>query len=177
MGRRNLKASAVAVICSEYQGELCLLMIKRVAKEGDPWSGDMAFPGGRHQKGDKCLIHTAIRETDEEVGVDLHQSGKFVTRLSDQLTRSHNAFKPMIVAPYLFNITKPYALKLNPTEVEEALWIPLRFFSDRNVRSKMDWKLGRLNLKLPCYWYQGKRIWGLSLRVIDELMRQYNNAS
>lgn len=175
IGRRNLKASAVAVICGEYQGEMSLLMIKRVAKEGDPWSGDMAFPGGCHQKGDQCLIHTAIRETWEEVGVDLHQSAKFVVRLSDQLTRSHSVLKPMIVAPYLFHIAKPYALRLNPKEVEGAVWIPLGFFADKNVRGKMDWKLGRLNFKLPCYWFQGKRIWGLSLRIIDELVRLYDH--
>mgnify|MGYP001813096738 CR=1 FL=1 len=67
--RRYTKRSAVALILQIREGELNVLMIKRAERKGDPWSGHMAFPGGRMDPGDDHGYAVAVRETEEEVGL------------------------------------------------------------------------------------------------------------
>jgi hypothetical protein len=69
--RPLMKRSAVAMILQVRDGELHILMIKRAEREGDPWSGHMAFPGGRMDKTDANGYAVAVRETSEEVGLAL----------------------------------------------------------------------------------------------------------
>lgn len=67
--RRLMQRSAVAMILQVREGELHILMIKRAEREGDPWSGHMAFPGGRMDKADAHGFAVAVRETEEEIGL------------------------------------------------------------------------------------------------------------
>ncbi|HCD57344.1 MAG TPA: CoA pyrophosphatase, partial [Halieaceae bacterium] len=67
--RPLMKRSAVALVLQVREGELHILMIKRAEREGDPWSGHMAFPGGRMDPGDAHGYAVALRETQEEVGL------------------------------------------------------------------------------------------------------------
>src|SRR5687768_2605338 len=70
------RPAAVALVLRavEMKG-LELLFIRRAEYADDPWSGQVAFPGGRHESGDESLERTAIRETWEETGIDLAASG------------------------------------------------------------------------------------------------------
>ena len=70
-------------------GELHILMIKRADREGDPWSGHMAFPGGRMDKADAHGYAVAVRETEEEVGLSLGPLDQCIGRLSDLNARPH----------------------------------------------------------------------------------------
>ncbi len=74
--RRLQKRSAVAMILQVREGELHILMIKRAEREGDPWSGHMAFPGGRMDKADAHGYAVAVRETAEEVGLTAGGTGR-----------------------------------------------------------------------------------------------------
>ena len=85
--RRHVTRASVALIyrgANVREGEL--FFIQRARREGDPWSGDMAFPGGRLERSDTSSRHTAMRETLEETGLDLFQQGEYQSRLSDLLT-------------------------------------------------------------------------------------------
>ncbi|MDP5071772.1 MAG: NUDIX domain-containing protein, partial [Congregibacter sp.] len=64
-----MKRAAVALVLQLRDGELGVLMIRRAEREGDPWSGQMAFPGGRMDKTDANGYAVAVRETHEEVGL------------------------------------------------------------------------------------------------------------
>ena len=67
----NRREAAVSLLLSEnFQGTE-LLLIERAHQDGDPWSGQMAFPGGRRELQDETVLDTAIRETAEEIGVHL----------------------------------------------------------------------------------------------------------
>jgi hypothetical protein len=54
--------------------------------------------------------------------------------------------------------------------VAEVVWVPLEFLLDTDNRETMVWERKPVSLTLPCYFFQGRRIWGLSLRMLDELM-------
>jgi 8-oxo-dGTP pyrophosphatase MutT (NUDIX family) len=167
--RRMIKRSAVAIILREQRGGLEALMIKRAERNGDPWSGHMAFPGGVAERRDRNNLHTARRETFEEVGLDTELHAQCLGRLSDVLARRHRGNKPMIVTPYLFTIDEVPELQPNH-EVADVLWVPLSFLANDANRESMQWKMKRVSWTLPCYFYQQERIWGLSLIMLDELL-------
>ena len=97
--RRFARASVALIFRSTENGGKELLFIQRARREGDPWSGDMAFPGGRLQPEDASARAAAERETLEETGMDLRRHGRFLTRLSDLVTRHHSRWRPMVVTP------------------------------------------------------------------------------
>lgn len=167
--RRFCQRSAVALILRETGSGLETLMIKRADREGDPWSGHMAFPGGRAELNDPNNLHTARRETWEEIGLDTEQHTQCLGRLSDVPTRPRRGLKGMVITPYLFTIEQVPELVINH-EVAEVIWVPLDFLSDQQNRQQMQWQLNNTQLDLPCYFYRQRRIWGLSLMMLDELV-------
>lgn len=166
--------AAVCLIFAEHV-ELgpAVLMIQRAIHEGDPWSGQMGFPGGKHDIDDAHITATGLRELQEELAVDIALLKPF-GRLSDILARPYRPMKkPMVVTPLLFETT---TTDLNPSpnaEVADVLWVPLSAFKTEN-RQTMDWNKNGLALQLPCYHYKGKHIWGLSLMMIDELLQGHS---
>lgn len=167
--RRWVRRSAVAIMLRENDGIAEVLMIKRAEREGDPWSGHMAFPGGRMDAADNNGVATAMRETHEEIGVDLAHHGELVGRLSDIRAASHSRRRVMVVTPYVFRVDKTPAVQLNH-EVDEVVWVPLPFLTDRANTQTMLWRRRGIKINLPCYLYRGYRIWGLSLLMLDELL-------
>lgn len=170
---RSLAQRAAVSIIVDDKPDLgaAFLMIQRAEHNGDPWSGQMAFPGGKHDGDDANITQTALRECYEELGIEANALNRF-GRLSDILARPYRLQqKPMVVSPLLFKTTQ--ALTLTPnSEVADALWIPISLFLDSANRQQMTWTRAGITMDLPCYFYQGKRIWGLSLLMIDELTKE-----
>ncbi|MCG8316324.1 MAG: CoA pyrophosphatase [Pseudomonadales bacterium] len=169
--RHYLQRAAVAVIY-RYRNEACeILFIKRAIKEGDPWSGHMAFPGGVIQKEDSSASDAAIRETQEEIGIDLYRCSRFSKRLADLLTRRHHRLLPMVVSPFMFLLMEDVEFTRNE-EVEEVVWIPLDFFKDESNKQSFYWQAGRIKLRMPCYDYEERRIWGLTYMMLQEIINK-----
>lgn len=167
--RRLMKRSAVAMILQVRDGELHILMIKRAEREGDPWSGHMAFPGGRMDKTDAHGYAVAVRETEEEVGLALGPQDRCIGRLSDINARPHRGFLGMAVSPFVFRLQREVDFTPN-YEVAEVVWVPLEFLLDAANREQMTWQYKGVEIPMPCYLFEGRRIWGLSLMMLDELM-------
>lgn len=169
-GRRRMVRSAVAVVLREttHNGVEVLLM-RRAQRAGDPWSGHMSFPGGRMHLEDASTRDCAMRETFEETGLDLTVTGEYIGRLSDVVTRRHEKFTPMAVTPHVFRLQGAVTWDSNH-EVVELVWVPLSFLGNPANRERMVWKLGRVRWPLPCYFFEGRRIWGLTLLMLDELL-------
>lgn len=164
--------AAVAIIVQDRPAlGTAFLMIQRAEREGDPWSGQMAFPGGKHDSDDKHITHTALREIQEELDVASHSLQR-IGRLSDILARPYRIEqKPMVVSPLLFRAIGELEFCPNE-EVADVLWVPISYFMDASHRQVLSWnKFGR-QMQLPCYYYQDKKIWGLSLMMIDEFLRE-----
>ncbi|MEM0953646.1 MAG: CoA pyrophosphatase [Pseudomonadota bacterium] len=166
--RQVLKRSAVAMILRDRGDETDLLMIKRAEHEGDPWSGHMAFPGGRMEPEDRHGLDVARRETREEIGHELDAS-TCIGRLSDIMTHPQLRRRPMVVSPYLFRLEQDTQFEPN-YEVDEVVWIPVSFLMESDNRDTLTWRRSGAAFTLPCYRYQGREIWGLSLMMLDELL-------
>ena len=80
----DLPASRRAAVAAIFTPQLDLLFMERAKVEGDPWSGHIAFPGGHEEDQDDSSLHTAMRETHEELGLDL--SGAEVLGSLDEVT-------------------------------------------------------------------------------------------
>jgi 8-oxo-dGTP pyrophosphatase MutT (NUDIX family) len=167
--RRLQKRSAVAMILQVREGQLHILMIKRAEREGDPWSGHMAFPGGRMDKADANGYAVAVRETAEEVGLILGAQDECIGRLSDLNARPHRGTFGMAVSPFVFRLDRAVTFTPNH-EVAEVVWVPLEFLLDADNREKIIWDYKGARIPMPCYRYEGRCIWGLSLMMLDELL-------
>lgn len=165
-----MSRAAVAAVLRPTRDDSELLFIRRSENPRDPWSGHMAFPGGRaepFEAGDTRL--TAERETREELGFELSEGGRLQGRMSDILATARGRTLPLVVTPWIYRVDDEPAFTPNH-EVAEALWVPMSFFRDPSNRSHFDYTFAGIPLRLPCYHYEGRRIWGLTLKMVDELL-------
>jgi 8-oxo-dGTP pyrophosphatase MutT (NUDIX family) len=168
--RRLLKRAAVAIILRQPAAGTEILMIKRSEREGDPWSGHMAFPGGRMDRTDRHGFDVACRETEEEIGLKLTEQDRCIGRLSEIMTHFQLGRRAMVVSPYVFRLDREAEFILNH-EVSEVIWVPLAFLMDPANKEKMTWTRRGIEIPLSCYNYRGRRIWGLSLMMLGELLK------
>jgi 8-oxo-dGTP pyrophosphatase MutT (NUDIX family) len=165
------RQSSVALILREGSTGLEVLMIRRAEHPADPWSGQMAFPGGRRDPGDSDLLAVACRETYEEIGVDLMAKAVLLAPLSVLRARPWLwKRRPMTVSPFVFLLNQDIEVVPN-YEVADVIWVPLGFIADRINRQTFDFqRQGIWYRNLPCYEWQQQRIWGMSLHMLDELV-------
>lgn len=163
----NANHAAVACILRERQ-ELEVLLIRRTEMPGDPWSGHMAFPGGRQEPEDPDLLATAMRETREEVGVELDSEGELIGRLDDLQAMAGGLPVNLIIRPYVFALEEAAPLVLN-TEVAEALWAPLGPLADGAADTTRPYRFQGTTLQLPGYRVGPHVVWGLTYRMLRSL--------
>jgi 8-oxo-dGTP pyrophosphatase MutT (NUDIX family) len=163
-GRR----AAVALILREGPRGLELLFIHRAEHPQDPWSGQMAFPGGRAEDGDDGLVATAIRETREEIGIDLARSAEPLGALDELHALSRMRPVDLKIAPFVFRLREPADPVLSP-EVDAVLWLRLEELLGPEHRGLFDYPHGGTLLKFPCIRMAGRTIWGLTYRIFTNL--------
>jgi 8-oxo-dGTP pyrophosphatase MutT (NUDIX family) len=126
--RAGTRQAAVAVILRERVRDdtlaTDLLFIRRAEKPGDPWSGHMAFPGGHKEASDASLLAAAIRETREEIGLDLDGAGRHIGTLDHQRAQPRGRPLNMLIAPFVFRVQGEPSFRPNH-EVAEVVWTPL----------------------------------------------------
>jgi len=166
---RHTKHASVAAVLRYSSATPEVLLIRRASKPGDPWSGHMAFPGGRREPRDASGAATAIRETDEEVGIDLRSTAELVGRLDDVQAISHSKPIDLVIVPHVFVLHREIILKLDEREVAEALWAPLgpMFRGEVDTTHPYEWN-GR-QLELPAYQIGQHIVWGLTHRMLELL--------
>jgi 8-oxo-dGTP pyrophosphatase MutT (NUDIX family) len=165
----GLRTAAVAAILREPSSATEILFIHRAEHPQDPWSGHMAFPGGRVEPGDADALAAAIRETREETGVDLQATASAIGRLAAVPAVARGVRVGMVILPFVFALHHTPVLQLS-SEVQEVVWVPLAFLAEPGNRSSLVWHHGGAAVTLPCYRYQGHTIWGLTLRMVDEIL-------
>jgi 8-oxo-dGTP pyrophosphatase MutT (NUDIX family) len=120
--------AAVALVLRGAPAAPEVLLIERARREGDPWSGHMAFPGGRVELADANVRIAAERETFEEVGIDL-AGAELLGRLDDLEGRHAGQPVGLVISAFVYHAPTPEAIEPSP-EVECALWIPVPTLAD-----------------------------------------------
>ncbi len=122
--------ASVAMVLRPTASGAETLFIERSKKPGDPWSGQVAFPGGRRDDADRDLRRTAERETVEEVGLSL-DGARPIGRLDDQTGRRAGQESRLRIAAFVYEVAPGAGDDLVPNhEVAETLWASLAWFED-----------------------------------------------
>lgn len=163
--------AAVALVVRGRE-RLEVLLIKRAARAGDPWSGHMALPGGRHDAADASLLHTAVRETLEETGLSLDEVGTHLGRLEE--VRPQSARLPRLaVMPFVFGVpaTAP-AMVASPAEVDAVHWVPIDVLRRPETRGTLEVPLPGGSRTFPCLRVVDDVVWGLTYRILDDFLKR-----
>lgn len=161
------RPAAVALILVEQSGGLEALFIKRAARASDPWSGQVAFPGGRHDPEDGDLLATAIRETREETGVELSDAERL--GVLDDLYPRTPTLPPVRVRPFVFALPAHRPL-VATEEVERAFWVPLARIVEPGVRRDVKLLVGGVERVFPAYDLGEDVIWGMTERILTPFL-------
>ena len=165
VGDGHMVAAVALVFHQPAGGEPELLFIERARKEGDPWSGQMAFPGGRRDPRDPDSAATAARETLEEVGLRL--AAPF-GRLDDFSGSRNPRVPPLVVSPYLFEVAERPALVPN-VEVQSTVWIPVPWILSPDSNFDYEFQREEFTGSFPAIRYDRYTVWGLTYRILASL--------
>ncbi len=165
-GHEPTRRAAVAVVLAPEGDALRMLLIRRAEHPHDPWSGHMAFPGGRHEEQDRDLVATAVRETREEIGLDLGVHGSLISRLDDVQAYAGGNALDMVVSPFVFALDRIHDTTPDPLEVAEALWVPLDVLRDPVTHGTLQVDRGGFAAEFPAFHVGQRAIWGLTYRMI-----------
>ncbi len=157
---RNTDA-AVALLLKPICRDLAILLVERAKSLKDPWSGQMAFPGGKHDQKDQSMLQTAVRETFEETNINLTQECRILGALEN--TRS-GAEPNLMVAPFVFLIEDEPAIKLSK-ELVGHMWIPLSKLPTCKRTARLPFG------EVPAYTVEGRAVWGLTYRILEQLFK------
>lgn len=157
--------AAVALILRPFGTGLELLLIRRAEHPRDPWSGQMAFPGGRAEPGDRDLEQTAVREVAEEIGLDLIRSAEALGPLDE--VRAMARLRPMdlTIQPFVFHLREPAEAQAR-SEVESVHWLDLDRLLSPAARATHEYRHEGQLLRFPCLRVDGLVIWGLTHRML-----------
>lgn len=162
--------AAVAMILREGEQETEVLLIRRAEHENDPWSGDLAFPGGRIEEQDSDDKAAAERETWEEIGLDLGHA--VYLGQGDDLG---GAYLSVRVSCFVYHLQRDMPFRLNG-EVVDAFWVPLRTLLDpeRNRIARFYYRGGEREHPIVDLgeWSQ-RPLWGLTYRLLNNFFQLF----
>ena len=160
--------AAVAMILSDGAEGLEVCFIRRAERAGDPWSGQVAFPGGRACAADADAYAVAERETWEEIGIELkheHRIGALPMRaVEHNVKRAGLTLWPFVY--YVGPAEQAMATARLPQEVASVFWVPLGHLFDANAVTELEYPLGITATTFPGIQFGEHVIWGLTLRVL-----------
>lgn len=151
------------------------LLIRRATSPRDPWSGQMALPGGRLDPGDPTLVAAAVRETREETGLALDTASHLVGRLP--AVRPASVRLPSLtIWPFVFRVAPDVRARVASPEVASVHWFSVRALSDPRNRGRYRCSVGAETpsaetRSFPCVRVDGQVVWGLTYRVLDTFLR------
>ena len=157
--------AAVAIVHARAPEE-CVLLIRRAERDDDPWSGHWSFPGGRRDPDDPDLLHTALRELEEECGIRLER-GQMETALPPT-NAGRRLGRVVLVAPFLFRVETVLPTTPDPREAAEVLWIPLGVLRDPSRHGLRPVPRLPREMAFPAIELNGTPLWGFTYRVMTE---------
>lgn len=162
--------AAVALCLREREGELEALFIRRAEFEGDPWSGHLAFPGGRIDPEDTGPRHAAERETLEELALDLSDA-PLIGQLSDVPGHAES----ICVSAFVYALSGDPVLRPNH-EIREVFWSPLHHLNDPARQAERHFTYLERSLPMPTIRLlddpRAPVLWGITYKFMDDFMHR-----
>ncbi|AZG73126.1 CoA pyrophosphatase [Shewanella livingstonensis] len=158
------RQAAVLIAVMEIEQQLHIILTRRpMHLRHHP--GQISFPGGKVEPEDIDMIHTALREAHEEIGL-----------LADNVDilgvfPAHKTFTGFEITPVVAMVKQPFELMLDPGEVDDCFLVPLSFFIERNNRHNMFHYRHGARYKVHFMPFEDKFIWGVTAAIIDLLCR------
>jgi len=152
--------AAVAVLLKQEKGDFSVFFVKRVENPVDPWSGQMAFPGGKRDPKDVNLKQTVVRETLEETGINLLDRCQFLGVLTALRSRPRPDLR---ILPFVVLTDYEPIVRLNQKELKDFLWVQLKELIQSKTFVKFDFG------EVPAYSVRNEVIWGLTYNILENL--------
>lgn len=160
--------AAVAAIFREGADDAEVLLIRRSKNPNDPWSGHMAFPGGRMDPSDPDLLETVRRETLEEIGLDLREHAELLGQLDELPATARGRRTPLTIAPFVFAVRALPPLVLNH-EVDAVVWASLGPLWSGEAATTLPYGYEGRTIELPGLRVGEDIVWGLTHRMMMNL--------
>lgn len=162
----NPAQAAVAMILTEGENDLDVCFIRRAERDGDPWSGQVAFPGGRAESSDPNASAVAERETFEEIGLKLRTADLIAPLPVRPIQRQALSY----LSPFVYYVdthAQTVARVRERHEVASVFWVPLHHLFDQHAATELEYPMGGTATRFPGIRYGEHVIWGLTLRVLE----------
>lgn len=168
----DVRKGGVLALFYPSDGKICIVLIKRTEYPG-VHSGQISFPGGGWEAGDEDMVATALREAEEEIGVD-SLSVIPIGKLTDLYIPPSNFLVTPVVG---YTLERP-DFKPDPGEVDYILEVLLDDLLDEKNKQEQEITIfPAINLKVPCFYINGNVIWGATAMMLNELMDVINQGS
>jgi 8-oxo-dGTP pyrophosphatase MutT (NUDIX family) len=161
----NVKYSAVLILLYPHEDSLNFVLIKRAQYDG-VHSGQIALPGGQIEDSDKDLKFTALRESQEEIGIDIHQ-----VSISGKLSEIYIPPSNFRVQPFVgFYSGKP-VFQADGIETIRTIEVSLKDFLNPDLQTKKEvYRRNGAAVKVPCFYLNGEIVWGATAMILSEFL-------
>ena len=162
------RAAVAIVLRPDDDGDGDVLFIQRAIFSGDPWSGQVAFPGGRAEAGDANLIETAVREVREEIGADLAMAARLIGTL-DEIHPRTPMLPEIVVRPHVFVLERELPIT-HSDEVADSFWVPIRTLVNPATTQQREVQGRGYRMRVPSFVIGDRVIWGMTERFLRQLL-------
>ena len=157
--------AAVLVLYAYFESGPKLLLTQR-ARNLSMHAGEVAFPGGKRDPSDDSLWETALRETEEEVGIDRTE-----VNMEAELPKVYSG-TGIRVSPFVGRVKAGLPLVLNASEIATASWIPVAdVIADKRIRTDVFSRFEQ-EFWAPAYRLNGYYVWGLTSRIMVDFVNR-----
>lgn len=170
VSQENYTNSAVLVLLFPLCQKTHICLIRRPATMKNH-AGQIAFPGGKQEKEDYDLVQTALREAKEEIGLAIDK-----VHILGALTPVYVQVSHFLITPVVGWMNELSDLEIDPSEVDEVIFISLEDLSDAGKRCDREMETWTGKIIVPGYDVNGCFIWGATAMLLSELVDVYHEA-
>ncbi len=161
--------AAVSIVLRVRAGSIEILFIVRALREGDPWSGQIAFPGGHSELQDQSMRETAERETIEETGIDLNKVANYLGEIEPIRATPRKTGEELKVYPFVYLLDNPDPLIDLNCEVSDIIWGSLADMYSGVSQTEHIFEIDGREQCFPGYDLGPHTVWGLTFRMLHIL--------
>ncbi|MDD9981311.1 MAG: CoA pyrophosphatase [Gammaproteobacteria bacterium] len=161
----SARRASVAIVLAGDSDARSVCFVERARREGDPWSGDVAFPGGWAKHEDESLREAAMRETREEIGLGLADAHHVGDVAPMRIPRFGSGFGIIGASVFYVGESRP-SLRLEQREIAHAFWVPIAHLHHPDNRTVVHWARSGPPRARPAIAFDGRVIWGLTYRIL-----------